>query len=215
MTGVKHGYVDISISKGILRELDEAMPNKFLPDGICKPPRSVRMMVDKKRPKFLVFRDDRGITNEHYSFTAWTKSMAKLQHTVYRAEKDEISDFHRDGRPIFFTDDEREALGYGSCLIEARLHTENMFSPERLVERKNGDWLIGSKSTADFFESEKFLHALYAMFARERVEAIYYHVEGGSWSEVERPEIQAWLRKWVRGVRLLGRRWHDLRSVRC
>lgn len=118
-----------------------------------------------------------------------------MKRTVYRGEQKEFSDFHRDGRPIFFTDDEREALGYGPWLIEAQLRVRNMFSPERLVERRRGDWVAGSKVDGNLEESERFLHALYSFYKRDRVEAIYHHVEGGSWSEVERPEIQAWLRE--------------------
>ena len=125
------------------------------------------------------------------------RDLAMLKPTTifYRGEKEEFCDFLRDGRPVFFTDDEREAQGYGPCLIEAKLHVQNMFAPERLVERRNGDWVIGSKTDGNFAESEKFLHALYALYSRDRVEAIYHDVEGGSWSEVERPEIQAWLRE--------------------
>lgn len=115
--------------------------------------------------------------------------------TFYRGEKEEFSDFHRDGRPVFFTDDEREALAYGPALIEARLHVEKMFEPGKLVYRKDGDWILGAKKEANFAESEAFLLALYETYPRQKVEAIYHHVEGGSWSEVERPEIQAWLRR--------------------
>jgi hypothetical protein len=121
--------------------------------------------------------------------------MPLLSYNVFRGEKEEFQDFHRDGRPVFFTDDEREALGYGPALIEAKLHVEKMFSPARLVYRRNGDWVLGEKKDENLQESENFLHFLYDTYPRVRVEAIYHDVEGGSWSEVERPEIQIWLRQ--------------------
>jgi hypothetical protein len=116
-----------------------------------------------------------------------------VPNTVFRGEKEEFSDFHRDGRTVFFTDDEREALSYGPALLEARLHVKKMFDPGELVYRKDGDWVLGEKNGEKFAESEAFLFALYETYPREKVEAIYHNVEGGSWSEVERPEIQAWL----------------------
>jgi hypothetical protein len=118
-----------------------------------------------------------------------------VPNTVFRGEKEEYSDFHRDGRVVFFTDDEREALGYGPSLIEARLHVGKMFDPAEHVYRKGGDWVLGAKKDEKFAESEAFLFALYDTYSMEKVEAIYHNVEGGSWSEVERAEIQTWLRK--------------------
>ncbi len=121
--------------------------------------------------------------------------MSCVKHIVFRGETEEFREFHRDGRPIFFTDNEEEAKSYGPNIIEAKLHVANMFEPGNLVARKNGDWDHGAKSGTDAAQSEAFLQALYSSYARDRAETIYYHVEGGSWSEVERPEIQVWLRE--------------------
>lgn len=121
--------------------------------------------------------------------------MSVVKCTVFRGEPENFADFHRDGRPVFFTDNEQEALSYGPSIIEAKLNVGKMFEPGNLVARINGDWVADRKVGSDPVESETFLQALAERYPTDRVEAIYYHVEGGSWSEVERPEIQSWLRQ--------------------
>lgn len=120
--------------------------------------------------------------------------MTIIPQALYRGESEDYSDFRHDGVPIFFTDHKGEALEYGAYLTEAIIDVDRMFEPACLAFRNRGHWMEVGKHDVDMDASERFLEMLRLHFGEERAEAIYYHVEGGSWSEVERPEIQTWLR---------------------
>lgn len=120
--------------------------------------------------------------------------MSANTNNLYRGERDDNADFKRDGKAIFFTTSSDDALEYGRNLIEANLYFEKLFDPAWMVYRRNGDWVPDYKVGTDFAQSEAFLHALYDIYDRPRVEAIYELIEEMSWSEVERPEIQDWLK---------------------
>lgn len=120
--------------------------------------------------------------------------MTFIPKVLYRGEAAEWADFHRDGRTVFLTDQPEEALEYGPYLIEVRIDAERMFDPGNLAMRQSGDWNEADRLVSDMDLSERFLAMLVDRFGETRAEAIYHHVEGGSWSEVERPEVQEWLR---------------------
>jgi hypothetical protein len=121
-------------------------------------------------------------------------AMTHIPHMLFRGEDAENADLPRDGRTIFFTDNPAEALEYGPYLVEARIEVRRMFEPGVLELRRNGAWRPELKDYTDTHLSRGLFDMLVGHFGERRAEAIYYHVEGGSWSEVEKPEVQAWLR---------------------
>jgi hypothetical protein len=120
--------------------------------------------------------------------------MTYIPESLFRGEGAENVDLHRDGRTIFLTDNPEEALDYGPYLIEASIKVERMFDPGLLVLRSGSEWHPNGKDGTDARISGRLYTMLVRRFGASRAEAIYHHVEGGSWSEVERPEIKAWLR---------------------
>ena len=113
---------------------------------------------------------------------------------LYRGESRAHDDLHRDGRPIFFTDELSEALGYGTWIIEADILTERLFEPSFLVYRTDNKWMPGRKPDESLDVSQALLGYLQTKLDGEQAEGLYYDIEGGSWSAVEHPEVQQWLR---------------------
>lgn len=120
--------------------------------------------------------------------------MTYIPHSLFRGEDADNTDLPRDGRTIFLTDNPAEALEYGPYLVEARIEVERMFEPGVLELRHDGAWRPELKDDTDPQLSRALFEVLVGHFGESRAEVVYHHVEGGSWSEVEKPEIQAWLR---------------------